>query len=44
MKTKWLECGTSAISQEAEVANAHETFAEQVQQKSAQEFIERKSQ
>ena len=44
MKTKGQECGASAISEKAEVADAHETFGEQVQQESAQEFIERKSQ
>ncbi len=33
--------GTFAVGQEAEVADAHETFREQVQQEAAQELIER---
>src|SRR5271169_133267 len=44
MKAKRQEKGASAVGQEAEVADAHETFGEQVQEKAAQEFIERKSQ
>ena len=32
-----------AVGQEAEVADAHETFGKHVQQEAAQEFIERKS-
>jgi hypothetical protein len=41
LETKWRGSGTSAVGQEAEVADAHETFREQVQQKAAQELIER---
>jgi len=33
--------GTFAVGQEAEVADAHETFREQVQQEATQELIER---
>jgi hypothetical protein len=39
MKAKRQESGASAIGQEAEVAHVHESFGEQGQQKSAQEFI-----
>ena len=38
---KWQGGGTFAVGQEAEVADAHETFREQVQQEAAQELIER---
>src|SRR6266567_3451884 len=40
LEAKWQGGGTSAIGQEAEVADAHETFREQVQQEAAQELIE----
>src|ERR1700747_3004829 len=33
--------GTSAIGQEAEVTDAHETLGEQMQQEAAQELVER---
>src|ERR1700731_2444331 len=41
LETKWQGGGTSAIGQEAEVPDAHETFREQMQQEAAQELIER---
>src|SRR5712691_13379277 len=41
LEAKWQGGGTFAIGQEAEVADAHETFREQVQQEAAQELIER---
>ena len=41
LKTKWQSGGTFAVGEEAEVANAHETFGEQMQQEAAQEFIDR---
>jgi hypothetical protein len=44
MKAKWQERGAPAVSEEAEVPDTHEAFRKQVQQKLAQEFIERKSQ
>ena len=44
MKTKRQESGTPPTSQEAKVANAHETFGEQMQQEAAHELIERQSQ
>ena len=40
LKAKWQQSAASAIGQEAEVADAHEPFGEQVQQEAAQEFIE----
>ena len=43
LKAKWQGGGTSAIGQEAEVTDAHETFGEQMQQETAQELIKRKS-
>ena len=42
LEGKWQGGGTFAVGQEAEVADAHETFWEQVQQEAAQELIERK--
>ena len=44
VKAKWQESGTLAVGQEAEVADAHEAFGEQVQQETAQELIEREGQ
>jgi len=44
MKAKWQERGASAVGKEAEVPDAHEAFRKHVQQKSAQEFIDSKSQ
>src|SRR6202162_3318481 len=44
MKAKWQERGASPATEEAEVAETHEAFGKHVQQKAAQEFIERKSQ
>src|SRR6266852_7586294 len=41
LEAKWQSGGTFAVGQEAEVADAHETFREQVQQEAAQELIER---
>jgi hypothetical protein len=41
VKAKWQERGAFAAGQEAEVANAHEAFWENVQQETAQELIER---
>ena len=41
LKTERQESGASPVGQETEVAGAHEAFGEQVQQKAAQEFIER---
>ena len=41
LKTKWQNGGTFAVGEEAEVADAHETFGEQMQQEAAQEFIDR---
>jgi hypothetical protein len=38
---KWQGGGTSAIGQEAEVTDAHETFREQMQREAAQELIDR---
>lgn len=43
VKAKWQGGGTSAIGQEAEVPDAHETFGEQMQQETAQELVERQS-
>jgi hypothetical protein len=44
VKTKRQENGTPAMGQESEVPDAHEAFGKQVQQESAQEFIESYSQ
>ncbi len=44
MKAKWQERGAPAVGKEAEVPDAHEAFRKHVQQKSAQEFIDSKSQ
>jgi hypothetical protein len=44
LQAKWQGCGTSAIGQEAEVADAHETLGEQMQQEAAQELIDRERQ
>ena len=41
LEAEWQGGGTFAVGQEAEVADAHETFREQVQQEAAQELIER---
>jgi hypothetical protein len=41
LKAKRQQGGASAVSQEAEVADAHETFGKPVQQETAQEFIKR---
>jgi hypothetical protein len=39
LKAKWQGGGTLAVGEKAEVANAHETFGEQMQQEAAQELI-----
>jgi hypothetical protein len=44
MKAKRQDSGTLAVGQEAEVADAHEALGRQVQQETAQELVERKSQ
>jgi hypothetical protein len=44
LKAEWQGGGTFAIGQEAEVPDAHETFGEQMQEKAAQELIERERQ
>ena len=44
MKAKWQERGASAVGKEAKVPDTHEPFGEQVQEESAQEFIQRESQ
>jgi len=41
LEGKWQGGGPFAVGQDAEVADAHETFREQVQQEAAQELIER---
>ena len=41
LETKWQGGGTFAVGQEAEISDAHETVREQMQQKAAQELIER---
>ena len=41
VKAKRQECGTFAIGEETEVADAHETLGEQVQQEAAQELVDR---
>jgi hypothetical protein len=41
VKAKRQENGTPAMGQETEVSDAHEAFWKHVQQKSAQELIER---
>src|ERR1700746_3555288 len=41
LKAKWQGCGASAIGQEAEVTDAHETLGKQMQQETAQKLIER---
>ena len=41
MKAKGQESGTLAVGQEAEVADAHEAFREQVQQEASQELVDR---
>ena len=41
LKAEWQGRGAPAVGQEAEVADAHETFREQVQKEAAQELIER---
>jgi hypothetical protein len=40
LKAKWQGGGTSAIGQEAEVTDAHETLGQQMQQEAAQELID----
>ena len=44
VEAKGQERGASPVSEEAEVPNAHEAFGKHVQEKAAQEFIERKRQ
>jgi hypothetical protein len=44
VKAKRQESGAPAVGQEAEVADAHETFGKHVPQKSTQEFIDSKNQ
>ena len=41
LEAKGQERGAFAIGQEAEVANAHEAFRQDVQQEAPQEFIQR---
>src|ERR1700687_420271 len=41
LEAKWQGGGTFAVGQEAEVADAHETLGEQMQQEAAQELIDR---
>ena len=41
LKTEWQGRGTSAMGQEAEMPDAHETFGEDVQQEATQELIQR---
>jgi len=41
VKAERQESGTSPIGQETKIANAHETFGEQVPEEAAQEFIKR---
>ena len=41
MKAKRQELRASAVGQQTKVADAHETFGEQVAQEAAQELIER---
>ena len=41
MKAKRQESGASAVGEEAEVSDAHETLRQQMQQEAAQELIER---
>jgi hypothetical protein len=42
LKAKREQSGASPVGQETEVANAHETFWEQVPEEATQEFIKRK--
>jgi hypothetical protein len=42
VKAERQESGTSPIGQETKIANAYETFGEQVQEEATQEFIKRK--
>jgi len=42
VKAQWQESGTSPIGQETKIANAYETFGEQVQEEATEEFIKRK--
>jgi hypothetical protein len=44
LETNWQGGGTFAVSQEAEVPDAHETFGKQMQREAAQELIDSKSQ
>ena len=44
MKAKRQESGTFAVGQEAEVADAHEAFGEQVQKETSQELVYRQGQ
>ena len=41
VKAKGQESSTLAVGQEAEVADAHEAFREQVQQEASQELVDR---
>ncbi len=41
MESKAAGAWAASVGQETEVADAHKTFGEQVQQEAAQEFIER---
>src|SRR5258707_11172304 len=41
LKTKWQNDCTFAVGEGAEVSNTHETFGEQMEQGTAQEFIDR---
>src|SRR5271167_2064171 len=44
LEGKWQGGGTFAVGQETEIADAHETFREQMQKEAAQELIDRKRQ
>ncbi len=44
LEAKWQGGGTFAVGQEAKISDTHETFREQMQQKAAQELIDRKRQ
>ena len=44
VKAKRQQSGASPVGEEAEVANAHEAFRKHMQEETAQEFIDSKSQ
>ncbi len=41
LEAKWQQSGAAPVGEEAEVADAHKAFGEQVQQEATQELIER---